>query len=93
MSDVPSGYAQKYQHVPGFVTDDIPSGPLVFLECHVTGVTKGRINTMFRTNSKPDYLSPVTDLYPASATVCINQVLRFLSKITMYGSDISLAKT
>ena len=55
---------QKYQHVPGFVIDDILSCLLVtnrklswgtFLECHVTSVTKRRINTMFRTNLKPDY--------------------------------------
>ena len=53
--------AQKYQHVPVFGTDDIFSCLLVidrklswgtFWECHVTGVTKRRINTMFRTNAK-----------------------------------------
>ena len=55
LSDVHSGVAQKYQHVLGFVTDDIPIGLLVinrklslgtFLECHVIGVNKRRINTM-----------------------------------------------
>ena len=58
--------AQKYQHVTGFVTDDILSCLLVinrklsrgtFLKSHATGVTKNRINTMFRTNSKRDYCS------------------------------------
>ena len=46
--DVHSGVAQKYQYLPGFVADDIPSCLLVinrklFLECHVTGVIKRTI--------------------------------------------------
>ena len=64
VSDVHSGVAQKYQDMPGFMTDDILSCLLVinrklsrgtFFVCHVTGVTKRRINTKFRTNSKCDY--------------------------------------
>ena len=54
---VPAGVAQKYRYVPGVVTDDILNCLLVinrklsFLECHVTGVTKRRINTMFWTRN------------------------------------------
>ena len=64
VSDVHSGVAQKYQDMPGFMTDDILSCLLVinlklsrgtFFVCHVTGVTKRRINKMFWTNSKCYY--------------------------------------
>ena len=56
LSNVHPADAQKYQHVLGFGADDIFSCLLVinqkmwwgtFWECHMTGVTKHRFNTMF----------------------------------------------
>ena len=66
------GVAQKYQHVLGFMTEEILSCLLVLnrklswgtlLECHVSGVNKQRINTMFRTRTRNVTISDITMSY------------------------------
>ena len=61
-----SGWCTEIQTYAGILTDDKFSCLLViyqklswgtFWECHVNGVTKCRINIMFRTNSKCNYFN------------------------------------